>query len=86
MSKKYNFGQLAGLILGVTIGAFGVNYAYNKFYLHKNMKNSATTTPVPENIKGNAQYMPGQNTANTQSALEQSLSTPSKNSQNRVYS
>ena len=47
MSKKYNFGQLAGLILGVTIGAFGVNYAYNRFYLHKNMKNSAITIPVP---------------------------------------
>jgi hypothetical protein len=34
-SQKYNFGKLAGLILGVTIGAFGVNYAYNRFYLHK---------------------------------------------------
>lgn len=45
MSKRYNFGQIAGLVIGATLGALGINYAYNRFFAptHRPAPPSATT-------------------------------------------
>lgn len=32
MSKKYNFGQLIGIFIGVTLGAVAVTYASNMLF------------------------------------------------------
>ena len=51
MSKKYNFGQLVGLIIGVTVGGLGVNWAYHRFFTrptHSQALSVAASTGYPQ--------------------------------------
>ncbi len=78
MSKKFKIGEIIGIILGVTLGAFTVHYVHYKIFGPKEQ---------PYAQQGN--YGVGQpqfnQTVGQPGVFEQALSAPSSNAQNRVY-
>ncbi len=82
MSKKYSFGQIAGMVAAVVAGVWGYNY-----YSQKNYQTPKTTIGQRANtdeIK-NPTIQHAQTPGKTISATEQSLNNPSKNASNRTY-
>lgn len=82
MSKKYSFGQIAGVVAAVVAGVWGYNY-----YSQKNYGTPKTTVgqrAINEDLK-TPTIQHAQNPGKTISATEQSLNNPSKNASNRTY-
>lgn len=78
MSKKYKFGEIVGIFVGVTIGAVVANYIVNAMFgKSKDQAAYQVNYPVDQ-----GQY--GQPVAQ-QGVFEQALSNQQSTSQNRLY-
>lgn len=78
MSKKFKFGQIIGIFVGVTIGAVATSY------LTQSIFGKSRDHDLYQGNYGGGQPQFNQ-AAPQQEVFEQALSTPINNTQNRVY-
>lgn len=55
MSKKYKIGEIIGIVIGVTIGAFTVSYISNKLFGNRYQIQNVDTTQYNDQNNLNTQ-------------------------------